>query len=193
MPRHTTPEAILSAAHKLFDQWGAHAVTMRRVAEIVGITPMAIYRHFPNRAALLVRISDDSINALGHELQDGSETQDVVERLMLLQQPHLDYALAHPHLFDHAFSVRRDGAHRYPRDFRAGLSPTLNVAVEAIVEGMRNGVFKEDDPYAVCFTITAHQHGLIALYLAGRFSYGEAQFRKFYLESHRKLLDGIKA
>lgn len=192
MHRPTTAEAILSAAHNVFDRQGADAVTMRRVAEIVGITPMAIYRHFPNRAALLKQISDDSFSALAHAWQDRIQRLDVVERLMALLEPYLDYALAHPHLFDHAFSVRRDDARRYPKDFRAGLSPTFNVAVEAIAEGMRNGVLKEDDPYAVCMTITAHQHGLIALFRAGRFSYSEAQFRKFYLESLGRLLDGIK-
>jgi hypothetical protein len=34
---------------------------------------------------------------------------------------------------------------------------------------------------------------LIALYRAGRFSYDEAQFRAFYIQSLRRLLDGIKA
>ena len=193
MHQPTTSEAILSAAQKLFDRQGADAVTMRRVAEIVGITPMAIYRHFPNRAALLKRISGDSFNALAHAWQGRIQSLDVVDRLVALLEPYLDYALAHPHLFDHMFAVGRDDARRYPKDFRAGLSPTFNVAVEVIAEGMRKGVLKEDDPYAVCMTMTAHQHGLIALYRAGRFSYNEAQFRKFYLESSRRLLDGIKA
>lgn len=54
----TTAEKILRAAHKLFDREGADAATIRRVAELVGIRPMAIYRHFPGRDALLKRISD---------------------------------------------------------------------------------------------------------------------------------------
>lgn len=193
MRKPTTSEAILSAAQKLFDRQGADAVTMRRVAELVGITPMAIYRHFPSRAALLKQISGDSFNALAHAWKDRIQSQNVVDRLMALLEPYLDYALEHPHLFDHMFSVRRDDARRYPKDFRAGLSPTFNVAVEAIAEGMRNGVLKEDDPYGVCMTMTAHQHGLIALYRAGRFSYNEAQFRAFYIESLGRLLNGIKA
>jgi AcrR family transcriptional regulator len=35
MPRLTTAEKILRAAHKLFDREGADAVTMRRLAEMV--------------------------------------------------------------------------------------------------------------------------------------------------------------
>lgn len=193
MTRLTTAEKILRAAHRLFDSEGAEAVTMRRVAEAVGITPMAIYRHFPNRDALLKRLSDDSFNAVAHEWKVRTRSPDLLKRLMALADPYLDYALTHPHLFDHAFSVRRDDARHYPEDFRAGLSPTFNVVVDVIVEGMAKGVLKQDDPHDVGMALWAQQHGLIALYRAGRFSYDEAQFRAFYKQSLGRLIDGIKA
>ncbi|WP_266157989.1 TetR/AcrR family transcriptional regulator [Dyella silvatica] len=193
MTRLTTAEKILRAAHKLFDREGADAVTMRRVADAVGITPMAIYRHFPNRDALLKRLSDDSFSAVAHEWEESARSKDVLKRLMALADPYLDYALRHPHLFDHAFSVRRDDARLYPEDFRAGHSPTLNVVVEAIKAGMAKGVLKQDDPYDVAMAIWAQQHGLIVLYRAGRFSYDEAQFRAFYQQSLGRLIHGLKA
>ena len=37
---------------------------MRAIAARVGITPTAIYRHFPSREALLERISDDSFDEI---------------------------------------------------------------------------------------------------------------------------------
>ena len=89
--------------------------------------------------------------------------------------------------------MRRDDARRYPEDFRAGQSPTFNVVLEAVIEGMAQGVLKQDDPHDVTMALWAHQHGLIALYRAGRFSYDEAQFRAFYLQSVGRLFDGIKA
>lgn len=192
MTRLTTAEKILRAAHRLFDREGADAVTMRRVADAVGITPMAIYRHFPNRDALLKKLSDDSFNTAASEWKAHANSPDILKRLVALATPYLDYALAHPHLFDHAFSARRDDARRYPEDFRAGLSLTLNVVVEAIVEGMAQGVLKQDDPHDVAMAIWAQQHGLIALYRAGRFSYDEKQFRAFCTQTLRRLIDGIK-
>jgi len=192
MIRLTTAEKILRAAHKLFDREGAEAVTMRRVADTVGITPMAIYRHFPNREALLKRVSDDSFQSVADSWQEQPERGGVIERLLATQVLYLDYALAHPHLFDHAFSVRRDDARRFPEDFRARRSPTLNVVADAVAEGMRMGVLREDDPWDVAMTLWAHTHGLVALYRAGRFSYDERQFRVFYRASIGRLLDGIK-
>lgn len=193
MSRLSTSEKIRRAALKLFERGGADAVSMRRVADAVGITPMAIYRHFPNREALLKRLSDDSFQAIAHEWAAQATHPDVLERLQALLTPYLDYALANPHLFDHAFSLRRDDARRFPADFRERQSPTLTVIADAIDEGMRGGVLRADDPWDVAMTLWAHSHGLIALYRAGRFSYDEAQFRAFYLASLRRVIDGIKA
>lgn len=193
MKRRSTADRILDAALELFEAGGADAVSMRRVAAAVGVTPMAIYRHFPNRETLLKKICDDSFQAVAADMRERSRHPDVRMRLQALLEPYLDYALRHPHLFDYAFAVQRDDARRFPDDFRAGLSPSFNVAVEAIAEGMRQGVLKPDDPYEVCMAVSAHQHGLIALYRAGRFNYDEAQFRAFYLRSLGRLLDGIQA
>ncbi|WP_242617997.1 TetR/AcrR family transcriptional regulator [Edaphobacter modestus] len=42
----TTSQKIARAARRLLDKEGAESVTMRRVASAVGITPMALYRHY---------------------------------------------------------------------------------------------------------------------------------------------------
>lgn len=193
MKKPDTATKILRAAHRLFDREGADAVTMRRVAERVGITPMAIYRHFPNREALLKRLSDDSFNTSARKWLESTGDADILRQLYRTQENYLDYALEHPHLFDHAFSVRRDDARRFPEDFRERQSPTLNVVADLLAEGMRQGVLRHDDPWDVAMTFWAHAHGLIALYRAGRFSGDETRFRKFYLESIGRLVDGIKA
>ncbi|WP_426689800.1 TetR/AcrR family transcriptional regulator [Rhodanobacter ginsengiterrae] len=188
-----TKEKIRRAAMKLFERGGADAVSMRRVAQAAGITPMAIYRHFSSREALLKQLSDDSFQVIAREWQTRATQPEALLRLPALLTPYLDYALQHPHLFDHAFSLRRDDARQFPEDFRNRQSPTLNVIADAIAEGIDQGVLRRDDPWSVAMTLWAHSHGLIALYRAGRFSYDEAQFRAFYLESLERLIDGIKA
>lgn len=188
-----TAERILRAARALFERGGADAVRMRRVADAVGLTPMAIYRHFPNREALLKRISDDSFDEIARHWLARNRSGDVLSRVIALQRIYLDYALAHPHLFDHAFSTRRADARKYPDDFRAGRSPTLTVAAEAVSEAMQAGLLREDDAWDVAMTLWAHTHGLVALYRAGRFNFSEAEFRRFYDTSLQRLLDGLKA
>lgn len=187
-----TAERILRAARALFERDGAQGVSMRRVAEACGLTPMAIYRHFPNREALLKRISDDSFEEIARHWLARNQGGEALSRVIALQRIYLDYALAYPHLFDHAFLARRADARRYPEDFRAGLSPTLTIAADAVSEAMHAGQLRQDDAWEVAMTLWAHTHGLVALYRAGRFSYDEARFRQFYETSLQRLLEGLK-
>ena len=187
-----TADRILSAARALFEREGAGAVSMRRVAEAVGITPMAIYRHFPNRDALLKRISDDSFGDIAHRWEALRGTSDAIARLMAIQRIYLDYALAQPHMFDHAFSAPREDARRFPGDFRARRSPTLNVVHDTVVEAQDAGLLRAGDPWDIAMTLWAQSHGLVALYRAGRFNYDEREFRAFYDASLGRLLDGLK-
>ena len=46
-------DEILAAAIRLPDEQGLDAVSMRAVAELVGVTPMALYPHVGSKAALL--------------------------------------------------------------------------------------------------------------------------------------------
>lgn len=193
MSEPATADRILRAARALFERGGAQAVSMRRVGQAVGITPMAIYRHFPNREALLQRISDDSFEQIAHHWSARNEGGDVIARLLAIQRIYLDYALAHPHLFDHAFSMRREQARRFPEDFRARRSPTLNVVADVVLEAQQAGRLRPGDAWDIAMTLWAHTHGLIALYRAGRFSYDEREFRRFYEASLARLLQGIEA
>ena len=50
---------ILDASKSLFSQDGYEAVSMRNIASAVGVSPMALYRYFPSKRAILVHIWDE--------------------------------------------------------------------------------------------------------------------------------------
>ena len=54
----STTEQIAEIALRILEEEGPEKVSMRRIAKEVGITPMAIYYHYPNRQALLQSITD---------------------------------------------------------------------------------------------------------------------------------------
>jgi len=192
MASQSTQQKILAAARSLFEEEGADAVSMRRVADAVGVTPMAIYRHFSNREALLKRISDDAFVEVAQHWLERARHPDLMHALLHSMENYLDYALQQPHLFDYSFSVKRDDARRFPEDFRERQSPTLNVIADMLAEGISRKLLREGDPWDLAMTLWGQAHGLIMLYHAGRFSYDEAQFRAFYLHSFGVLFDGIK-
>jgi AcrR family transcriptional regulator len=187
-----TVQRIATAARRLLDKEGADAVTMRRVASAVGITPMAVYRHYPNRAGLLNALADAGFDELAARLAEARSAGDLEKRLTKILNIYLEHALQNPRLFELMFLTRREGARRYPQDFKAGRSPTANPMAELIREGMATGYFRKDDAWEIIFEMGALLQGLVMLYLGGRMAVSPARFRAFCHRSFRRYLHGIR-
>jgi AcrR family transcriptional regulator len=186
----TTSERITSAARSIFEREGAQAVSMRRVASAVGITAMAIYKHFPDREALLNAIVDAGFQELRARYLKPSRLSPE-KYLMYLLDEYLEFALEHPRLFEYMFSTPRPGARQFPRDFVAGKSPTATVVAEQVQRAMDAGLLRRDDVWEVEMAAAGLAHGLIVLYLGGRSHLPPAKFRQFYRRSLRRLLHGL--
>ena len=184
-------EQIAVASRGLLDREGAEAVTMRRVAQAVGITPMAIYRHYEDRDALLNRLADEGFAELAGRLAR-VRSGGVEERLAKMGEVFLDHALENPQLFELMFLKPRPGARRYPDDFEAGKSPTANHVANVVREGMQTGCFRQDNVWEIVFEVGALSHGLIMLYVGGRLGMSAAQFRALYRRSFRRYIHGIR-
>jgi AcrR family transcriptional regulator len=174
----TTALRIAAAARRLLDKEGTGAVTMRRVAAIVGVTPMAIYRHYPEELA--ARLAAKKFSG------------GVGERLTKMMEIYLEHALQRPRLFELMFLKPREGARSYPRDFKAGRSPTANLIMQVVQSGMDSGYFRKGDAWEIVFEMGALSHGLIMLYLGGRMGVPPAYFRAFYRRSFRRFMHGIR-
>ena len=116
----------------------------------------------------------------------------VQARLIGIMDGYLDYALARPRVFDYVFSRPRPGARRFPRDFRARRSPTLNPVADIIAGMMEKGFLKRDDIWEIAFAIWAHAHGYVMHYRAGRIALSENEFRELIHRSLRRFVHGLK-
>lgn len=164
---------------------------MRRVANDVGITAMAIYHHFPSREALLNDVVDSEFERLVEFFSRPNGKQGFEAAMIHIMDGYIDYALTHPRIFDYVFAMPRSGARRFPEDFRARRSPTLNLIVEIVCTWMKLGKLKRDDVWEIAMELWAHTHGYLALWRAGRFHVSEDEFRKLVHRSLRRLLHGL--
>ncbi len=165
---------------------------MRQVAAQVGITPMAIYKHYADRTSLLNAVADLGFKEIATRAERLALRGNVEQRLMQVGSIFLDTALQAPNMYQLMFLVPREGARVYPKDFKAGRSPTFNPTVKILDDAMRNGELRRDDPIEIAFELSAVSHGLILLYLGGRIVQGENQFRSLYRNSFRRYLDGLR-
>jgi AcrR family transcriptional regulator len=192
MKEAATAERIAEEALKILEKEGEDAVSMRRVAQAVGITPMAIYHHFPNREALLNFVVDGEFAKFLGYIQARPMRGSMEARLIGCMDAYIDYAFERPCIFDYVFSQPRPNARRYPDDFRAQRSPTLNEIAALVAQAMDAGFLKRHDVWEIALQLWAHAHGYIMLYRAGRFHLSEAEFRTLTRRSIRRMIHGLK-
>ncbi|HEY0482096.1 MAG TPA: TetR/AcrR family transcriptional regulator [Kofleriaceae bacterium] len=186
-----TAARIVAAARRLLERDGREAVSMRRVGGTVGITAMAIYGHYPDRAALLDAVANQGFAELAGVLARTRFPAGFEPRLLKMADLYVEHALGHPRLFELMFLAPREGARRYPHDFKAGRSPTANLLVPVLQDAMARGEVRVDDPWEITFEIGALLEGLVMLYLGGRIDAGPRQLRALIRRSLRRHLHGI--
>lgn len=188
-----TEERIADTALKLLEAGGEDGVSMRRVAAAVGITPMAIYHHFADRRALLNFVVDREFTKYSESLQATPRRGTYESQILTCMDAYIDYAFAHPRIFDYVFAEPRPGARRFPEDFRARRSPTLNPVADLLEKAMEAGYLKQDDVWELAMELWAHTHGYVSLYRGGRFALPEKEFRALVRRSIRRMIHGLKA
>jgi AcrR family transcriptional regulator len=188
-----TRARIVAATRRILEAEGADAVSMRRIAADCGVSAMAPYWHFPNREALLEEVCAAAFEEVAADWRGCGRDDDPLAELRAAADLLIDFALARPRLYDHLFTAPRPGARRYPDDFAAGRSPTLNVLIDALARGMRQGQLRDDDPVGVALTLAAQLHGLIALHHGGRIGLPDDAFRQLCHRNLERILDGITA
>jgi len=194
MSSSDTARSILAAARLLLDEGGTDAISMRKVAEKVGVTAMAIYRHFPDREALLNALADQGFAEVANALLARVPPGPVLEGMDAVIEVYLDFGLGHPHLFELMFLASRPGARQFPQDFQSGLSPTANLFADMLRRGIAEGLFRADeDIWEITFETGALMQGLIMLFLGGRIGLDAEGFRGLVRRSLRRYINGIRA
>jgi len=89
-----TRDVVLAAALQIIDADGAGGLSMRRLARALGRDPMILYRHAPNKAALLDGVAETVLAQLTVDAAD----PDWAAQLRAVARGYRALALAHPHV-----------------------------------------------------------------------------------------------
>jgi AcrR family transcriptional regulator len=173
-----TKDTIIVAAKAVLDREGLPGLTIRKVAQHARLSPMALYRHFADKDALLNSLMEDGLAEWQHRAGSIRAT-DPIEWLEELGAEFLDFALNEPHRFDAAFFLPAPKARQYPDDFAAGRSPVVTMALLRIEQAKSEGRLGGASGLEVALAFSALVQGLVSMYRANRFS-SEKQFRALY-------------
>ncbi len=189
--RTETGARILTDARAIFLTEGIDAVTMRTVAARSGITPMAIYRHYANRDALVRAVCGEGHRIFFEYLQRSLSEPGPWERLLASGRAYLEFALDHPRDYALIFLDSSPALHAAGPGWQD--AATFRFLVDRIRECADERLLKTDDPEDAALSIWAQVHGLVSLFLAGKLQVDRPAFESLYFRSVGRFITAFGA
>jgi len=162
-PARTSNDAIVRAARHVLEAEGLSGLTMRRVAEEVGVKGPSLYKRIPDREALLRAVADGVVADLSRALAGAEDTDDPAADLESTAVAYRDFVLRNPNAYRLLFTELPSGANPDPAILAALGEPIVRAVARlagerSSLEGAR--------------TFVAWAHGFVSMELAGAFRLG---------------------
>jgi len=188
-----TREDILDCARDLYLEHGLSGLSMRKVAQKVGVTPMAIYRHFENKEDLQEQLLIKGFKSFGLYLNKGLQGKTPLERIHLTTQGYFDFATEQSKYFEIIFlSTDANKELKLKKIIQKEAQATFNFLVERVQEAIDAGLIKDDSPFTVAVTILAEVNGLVSLYLTNAFGWTLEEFEMAFKKSLDRVIGGFQ-
>jgi len=181
---------ISLTAQELFLTEGVGGVSMRRIADRVGVSATAIYRHFRDKEAILEEIINAGLAILSNYLGPPLQAPDPFQRLKGLIEAYLRFAIEQPRYFDLAFMVPGHPT-KLPEELERQAHATFRTAVEQVGLCMKAGIFRQGDPIQTAVYLWSTAHGLLMLYRMNRFGSDVAGFTRLYHVTIEQAIQGL--
>jgi AcrR family transcriptional regulator len=160
---------LLRAAMELLTETGDEdAVSVRAVAQRVGVSVPSIYLHFADKQALLDAVCEEVFEQLHVRLREaGSAADDVFDALRRQGNAYVQFALENPEHYRIVFLNDRGPDHGADPLAPDGViaSGAFGYLVESVRACVEAGVF-EGDPVELALSLWAATHGVAALLVA---------------------------
>jgi AcrR family transcriptional regulator len=161
--------SILRAAADLLAETGREEeVSIRAVAERVGVTPPSIYLHFADKDALLDAVCLEAFTDL-HEAMNvaGHDSGDPLAALRAQGRAYVDFARARPEHYRLMFMRRPDRDLEMPTEAEVAAVAGLSVVIDSVRLAQKRSLIEPgDDPVRIALSLWAGVHGVAALLIA---------------------------
>jgi AcrR family transcriptional regulator len=151
---------ILGAAREIFVQEGYENFSMRALAQRIGYSTAATYKHFKSKGEIFEHLAEESFAALmaASESVKSIAGEDPVERLKRGMLAYVGFGLENPDHYRIAFLLYRTGTTRPPKPTAAyaGLKSRVQSCIDA-------GKFRSGDMELMAQSLWAAAHGITSL------------------------------
>jgi len=188
----TQRDEILDCACDLYLEEGPDGLKMRRLADEVGVTPGALYRHYDGKEEMLLDLVGRAHETLLGHLTRALRGDSPAERMRLAEEAYLDFALGEARLYEVYYATPElIGIDELPEATEDRARAIQQFWQDRVSECVDAGLLRDRDPCELGLTLWSHAHGLLSLYHRGLLDMEEPEFRELYLSSRLLALRGV--
>jgi AcrR family transcriptional regulator len=164
--RQLRDEILAAAERQLLETGSQEAVSIRAVADAVGVTPPSIYRHFADKTALIFEVCARHFAALDdHVRRACAGIDDPVDKLVALGKAYIAFGVANPEPYRIMFMTRPDVA---PEEYQGAVlaeSAAFDRLMDCVQACIDAGRFHPEytDAFRLSIGFWAQVHGLTSL------------------------------
>ena len=178
-------EALIETSLEVIAESGVKALSLREIGARLGVSRMAAYRHFADKAALLAVIGEIGFTRFGNALEAAAHgKKSHYARLEELGVAYVRFAMEHQAHFEVMFGAG-DQQRNLSETGRQAADRAFSILLDAVREGQTAGKFFGDDPLPMAQMVWATVHGISLLDLESDWK-GEAEFTRSCCKHLRK-------
>jgi len=160
-------DELLEATERLMLEGGsADSVSIRAIADAVGVTPPSIYLHFPDREALILAVCERHFETFDSVIeQAGRSTDDPVESVRRRGRAYVRFGLENPEPYRILFMTRTERAQQQDVVDDAGARAFQHL-VDAVQRCIDARAFRPVDPFLAATAVWTAVHGITSLLIS---------------------------
>lgn len=162
--------AAITKAVDIIQKKGEVDFTLREIAQGLKVSHTAVYRHFSSKQDLLSHIAEEGFISFTEKMnKEVGESRTLRQKLRSAGRAYIRFALDNPGHYRSMFHQElRCMNEQRPELLKASYDAFLTL-LHIVTEGIKEQVFKKDEPLNVSRFIWASIHGFSVLLLDGQF------------------------
>ncbi|MDX1958715.1 MAG: TetR/AcrR family transcriptional regulator [Leptospiraceae bacterium] len=158
-------DKILAECLKIVAETGPKSINMREIARRLNISPMAAYRHFASKEALLSELGLLGFKMFNATLEKNliiaTNKKELMERFHILKKNYMEFAIKNPELYQIIFNSKLPNKEDFPELKESGMK-AFSQLLNQIASMKIAGLLKEKEVFAAALFTHIIIHGYMS-------------------------------
>lgn len=152
--RDTMRERIVDAALAIVHEMGPESLSIRSIAERMGVAHMSLYTYFANQGAILNALRERELaqtRAAQALIVQRAETEEITQVVVALLRYFMTFAREQPNMYRLAWVMPEVGGESVEESI-ARRQATVEQLAQLVTKGIQQGIFTPRDPFLAAGT-----------------------------------------